>query len=251
MAVWLVAAALFLLLSLGIVFQPTDIPLPFAALRRLPGMGQFRTPYRFVIPATVGLSLAVGAAATYWRARLRPSPAQIGVVLGLFIALAVVDSRSVAPFALQRYPEARIYEEIGAREGDFLVLQVPVGLRSGTQRFGNGDPLQYYQTVYEKRAINAMVARIPRRWFDTYQRSPAFRFLGGEAIGEMEPVERDLNERLQAFNVGFIVVHRTMLPTERLQAIEALLDQQPGLALVREPPTIRLYETSLLAPKGN
>ena len=55
----------------------------------LPGLAQFRTPYRFQIPAAIGLAVLVGIVASVWFERLRKRPAQI--LLAGLTALAMAD----------------------------------------------------------------------------------------------------------------------------------------------------------------
>src|SRR5262245_64478239 len=59
-SVWLVGGLMFLLLALGPYLQPTDLPLPFAALSAWPPLAQFRTPYRMAMPAALGLAVVLG-----------------------------------------------------------------------------------------------------------------------------------------------------------------------------------------------
>ena len=47
------------------------------------------------------------------------------------------------PFALQVYPVYSVYEQIARETGDFAILEVPVGVRSGFTRFGNGGGGKY------------------------------------------------------------------------------------------------------------
>ncbi len=57
---WLVSAIAFLILALGPYLQPWEIPLPFAAFKLLPILGQFRTPARLTIPALIGFEVVAG-----------------------------------------------------------------------------------------------------------------------------------------------------------------------------------------------
>jgi len=244
---WLVGGICFLVLTLGIELQPTSVPLPYAALRKLPGVAQFRTPYRFTIPATLGLALAVGGAWSYWQARWW-SKRWWSLLAVLLVGLLLIDSRAVGQFGLQPYPVEPIYHLIGEQEGDFTVLEVPLGVRSGSQKFGHGEPLQFYQTIHQKRMINGMVARVPASFFDYYRDSPAFRILAGEPVPDDAHADADLERRLDALNVGYVIVHPNRLTPAEQEPIEALLERQPGLTLVEAAPTIRVYRTENAHP---
>src|SRR5262249_10111651 len=55
--VWAIGAWAFLILTMGPVIHGTRIPLPFALVRHLPGMSQFRMPYRFQMAAVLGAAI--------------------------------------------------------------------------------------------------------------------------------------------------------------------------------------------------
>lgn len=243
---WLTGAVCFLVLSLGIALQPTGVPLPFALLRKVPGLAQFRTPYRFTIPATLGLALAAAGAWSYWRSRFSAASwnRRWLVLTAVFLGLLVLDSRAVAPFVPQSYPVAPIYRQISRQPGDFTVLEVPLGVRSGTDVLGYGDFLQYYQTVHQKRTVNGMVARVPRVYFETYRRWPSFLILAGQPVPDGVDVNADLSRRLQSLRVGYVIVHPEMLEEPALARIEALLARQPGLTPVGESSELRVYRVT-------
>lgn len=237
---WLAGGLVFLVLSLGIVLQPTALPLPFAALRTLPGMAQFRTPYRFTIPATLGLAVAAAGGWAYWQDRLVPARWRSAATLVL-IGLVLIDSRSIAPFALQRYPDVDVYSRLAGRPGDFTILEVPVGVRSGTDVFGAGDFLQFYQTIHGKPMINGMVARVPRRVFDYYRSSPSLRLLAGESVAVEPSVRREFADRLNELDVGYVIVHPGMLEPVALARVEALLAGEPTLTRTEATPGVWVY----------
>ena len=241
---WLVGAVVFLLLSLGVVLQPTELPLPFAFLRELPGLGQFRTPYRFAIPASLGLALATGVTlAEWWDGPfvriLRRSFALMVMVM------AVIDALIVSPFAAQQPASVGAYSQIAASSHEGLVLEVPLGVRSGTDQFGQGETLQFYQMVHGRPIINAMIARVPRKVFDYYRASPALRLLTGEPVDVSDDeVDRDFAKQLNTLGAAFVVVHFDMLTGESRTRILAALDRQPALELVDETGSVRLYEVA-------
>lgn len=240
-AFWLAGGLVFLVLTLGIVLQPTQIPLPFAALRALPGMAQFRTPYRFNVPAVLGLALAADDALAYWQARLVPArwhPALTVCLLGLIL----LDSRAVAPFAVQTYPDQSVYHRIADEPGDFTVLEIPVGVRSGIDIFGHGDNLQFYQTIHGKRMINGMIARVPRHIFEYYRGWPALQLLAGEPVSDGVDVDANFTELMRGFRVGYVVVHPSLLEPPALERIDRLLTRQPELKLVEKTATVRVYQ---------
>jgi hypothetical protein len=227
----IVCAMVGISLTLGPVLPGTQIPMPFALLRRLPGLAMFRTPYRFQILAALGMALALAVALAHWlaRASARPRLAQ-GIVGGLMLVVFAdgVVHRTLSGFVTHPVHVEPIYERIAEMPGDFLLLEVPFGVRSGSDGIGQGDDLMLYQTVHHKRMINGYLSRIPLAAYDLYRRSPAFMFLANEKAPPGD-VAADLDLRLRTLQVGFILVHPERLDRERFDAIVALLGRRTDL----------------------
>jgi hypothetical protein len=227
-----------LCLTFGPVAHGTRIPLPFAALQRAPGFGQFRAPYRFQIPAALGMALALAAALTALLRRLEEREAHSRTagrrLLGAALLLILGDAgahRAVRGFATHEIADEPIYHRIAATAGDFLVLEVPFGVRSGTDVVGRGDDLMLYQTVHAKRMLNGYLTRIPLAALDYYRRSPALLFLGNEPYA-LADLAADFESKLADLNVGFIVVHPDILEPDRLRAVLAFLRERRDLVPV-------------------
>jgi hypothetical protein len=220
--VWLVGGGVCLLLALGPSLQPTELPLPFAALGVWPPLAQFRTPSRLAMPAVFGLSVVLGLAVAPVLRRVTPLVASLAV--GLLIAGRLVFALAHDPFGVQTYPTYSVYERLAAEPGRFTLLEVPFGVRSGLARIGDGgEVLEYYQHVHGKPVINGMIARLPTLVFDAYGAHPALRLLSGEDVSASA---EDLDEVLRWAEVRYVVVHRGLLTEAQLRRIEGLLDQQ-------------------------
>jgi hypothetical protein len=193
LVVWWLGAALFLVLSLGPAAEV------FALLQHLPGFTQFRTPYRFQIPAAVGLVVMAG---------LMVSRAPRRTIAAVLLAAAVdlIAFRAVHGMSLQTMPAEPVYAQIAADPADRLVLEVPVGVRTGTDRIGPGEVFTFYQPLHRKRLINGLLARGPLDALDYYRRSPALMLLAHEPPPPGD-VDADLRRQLKALNVGYIVIH--------------------------------------------
>ena len=239
---WIVLAACFVVLSLGVVLRPTSLPLPFALLRMLPGGEQFRTPYRFAVPASVALAVAGGVASAAALASITAVRVR-WLALAAMVAAAAVDVASTQPFRAQEYAELDVYRRIADQAGSETVLEVPFGVRSGTEQIGDHETLQYYQMVHAKPGVNAMIARVPRRVFEAYAASPSLRLLADQPLAEPAPagLEAELDSRLAWLGVRWVVVHLDLLTRHR-EAILRLLDANPTLSLVDERQHVRLYE---------
>jgi hypothetical protein len=236
-SVWLVGGLMFLLLALGPYLQPTDLPLPFAALSAWPPLAQFRTPYRMAMPAALGLAVVLGVVLARvlgrWPASIRTTVCAALVLARLSLAVAF------QPLATQTYPSYAMYDRLAAEPGPATLIEVPFGVRSGLERIGNGgEVLEYYQHVHGLRLLNGMVARLPAGVFDGYRAHPALLVLSGEPSSASTS---DLRELLTWTDARYVLVHRAMLSAEQLGRVEALLQplaieaQEADLVLYRAP----------------
>jgi len=239
-SIWLIGALVFEVLALGPFLQPTDVPLPFAALSVWPPLSQFRTPYRLVMPAALGLSVVLGM--------VLAANARVSSRMSVAIALTLIAARAAAavafePFPTQTYPSYAMYERIKQEPGSFTLLEVPFGVRSGLERIGDGgEVLEFYQHIHGKPLLNGMIARLPGHVFAEYRAHPSLRVLSGEAVPA--PLA-DLQDVLGWTDVRYILVHKNMLTAEHQQRIEALIIQtatldttEADLALYRVTPLV-------------
>jgi hypothetical protein len=252
----ILCSLIFLSLTLGPVLSGTTIPMPFAGLRLLPGFSQFRTPYRFQIPAAVGMTLCLGVVLSHilssiQERRLGRASLASWVVGGLAV-LVVVDTvihRTVSGFQTQTFRDEPIYRTIGDTPGDFLVLEVPFGVRSGTDVLGRGDDLTYYQPVHKKRMINVLLTRIPLASLEHYRRSPALMFLGNEPYSTTQEVADDFAKIVESLRVGFVVVHPERLDADRFDEISRFLQARPELQPVATGTTTLAFRVHSMAAR--
>jgi hypothetical protein len=239
---WLLAALFFYLLSLGPFLQPTRLPLPFAAFSLWPPLAQFRTPYRLTAPAVIGLGMVAAFVLAHLLPRLRSRPLLVAIVLvavGGRLLFAVVHD----PLIVQVYPSYPIYEEIAAEAGDFALLEVPFGVRSGLDAIGEGgEVLQYYQAVHGKRLLNGMIARLDPAVFEFYRQRPSLMLLSGAVVEEDElAIARDFAEVLQWSNSRYVLVHGRLLTPEQRERITAFLGRQPQLEYIGQEDELVIY----------
>ena len=244
--VWLAGGLFFSILVLGAYLRPTTIPLPFLALRGLPGLDQFRTPYRFAVPASLGLAIAGARVLDLVFGRLQRAWLR-RAALALAVVCVFVDARIQTwppqPFPGQRYPTPAVYEAIAADPHDGLVLEVPVGFRSGIERFGpdHADVLVYHQIVHGKRLINGMVARLPSSVFAYYRSSTALRVLAGEPLPLNQAVRDDFGARIADLDVRWIVVHRDLIDAATAARVGALIEGRSDFAPMARTATLAAW----------
>jgi hypothetical protein len=221
---WLVGSVLFLSLSLGPVVSGTRVWLPFSLLQEVPGFAQFRTPYRFQIPAAIGLAVLAGILVERWFEMVREKRRRL-VLLGV-VVLAIGDlvaHRVVYGFELRSMPREAVYEEIANDDRNRLVLEVPFGIRTGTDLIGPGEFLNFYQPIHKKRLINGFIARGPLEALAYYRSSPALMYLAHETPPAGD-VSADLRRKLAELAVGYVVIHPDLMDAGWLQRTLDLFD---------------------------
>ncbi len=236
---WALGAVFFYLLTFGPVLAGTHLPMPFALVRHLPGLENFRTPYRFRMPAVFGAIVALGLVLRAATARLGPrARAAVVAALGLVALADAARLKWQRPFLLREMPPQPVYAEIGRDPEPSVLLEVPVGVRNGTDRIGiDGEILTYYQPIHGKRLVNGFVARSPLAAIDYYRRSPAFMYLAGE-LPPPGDVTADLRQKVEELGVGYIVVHPDMMKPERVAPTLRLLSALPGLTPIAAGPEL-------------
>ncbi len=238
LAPWIIGSLAFLILSFGPVIMGTQIPLPFSLMRRIPGLEQFRTPYRFQIPVAIGLTVAGAMVLSSWLARLRPRTSRLLLASLMVVAAAdLLAHRLINGFRTQTMPAQDVYSVIARDTRDCVVLEVPVGVRTGTDRIGPGEALTFYQPVHRKRLINGSTSRMPLAVLEFYRSSPALMLLAGERPPDGDP-STDLRRLIAQVGIGYVVVHPGMVPGQRLQEILDLVSGMPGLQRLATAPDV-------------
>lgn len=134
------------------------------------------------------------------------APRRAIAVIMIAAAVDLIAYRAARGVALQTMPGEPIYAQIAVDPTDRLVLEIPFGVRTGTDRIGPGEIFTFYQPQHRKRLINGFVARGPLEALDYYRRSPALMLLAGEPLPPGD-VDADLRTQLRTLNVGYVVIH--------------------------------------------
>lgn len=239
---WFIGAIIILILALGPYLQvgSSRIPLPFAILSLWPPLSNFRTPYRLAMPALIGLGMVAVFLLAYVLPRIQPQRWVILVVtlaVSGRLAFAVVHD----VFRVQTYPEYAFYEQLADEPGDFAILEVPFGVRSGLDRIGQGgEILQYYQHLHGKDLLNGMIARLPASVFEFYREHPSLLFLAGE-VASSDGLDADFAEVLDWAAARYVLVHNDLLSQEDQIVIKNFLDRQLQLVYVGQEKDLLIY----------
>lgn len=225
--VWVVIVGGVLALGPFVSFRQEyiPIPLPFLAVRLVPGLNSLRVPGRFVVVGLLGLVVLACLALTEVLARL---PDRRRVVIGGFALVMAVDlwptdlvtRSSAAPVP---------YAAIAAHPGNGAVLEVPLQWSTGEQVIGyaggNVSIFMAYGAVHRRALVNGSVSRYPDDRLARLLAVPVYRqllALQGEP-GVTDPATFDAQD-LAALGIGYVVYHRDI-------PIRPVLDHIRGLDL--------------------
>jgi len=239
---WFIGAVVFAVLALGPFLRPTQFVLPFAGFSFFPALRQFRTPYRLIMPAQIGLMIAAGYALAFWLPRVG-SRFLRWLLCGTIVVAHLLQASAVQPFRTQTYPDYEFYRRVALEPHDFTLLEVPFGIRSGLERIGHGgEVLQYYQHAHGKRLLNGSMARVPSRIFQFYRTQPALMFLSGEAVEVSRPeLERNFAEVLEWSNSRYVLLHRELMTGNEYVRVTSFLNQQTQLKQVGQENDMIIY----------
>ncbi|MCC7354245.1 MAG: hypothetical protein IT330_10850 [Anaerolineae bacterium] len=211
-AAWGWSAFLFVIFSLGPLLQingrnrfnldglEVTVPLPFILLHYLPIVRANRAPNRFSVVLMLALAVLAGYGVYYLLTR-RFSRAQRFMVPGLsvFLAAAVLFEHGAWPPPLTDARMPRIYQQIAQEEGDFAILQLPLGWRNSFGTLGAEDTrVQYYQTVHGRPMLGGNISRNPPIKMDYFAHLPLFQALTAVEMYREPDAATDAAARAQA-----------------------------------------------------
>ncbi len=186
---WMLSAALFLLLALGpslrIAGYDTGLPGPFRILQVLPFFKGNRYPSRFSVMLLLSVAplVAFGAQALLaklaaaWQRRhdARAVRRRLGAAAALLAGLLLFENLSIPlPTADMRIPA--IYDVLAAEPAGGAVLDLPLGWRNGFSVFGKQDVIimsqQWWQTRHGQPILGGNTSRNPEHKFRYFLEAP-------------------------------------------------------------------------------
>ncbi len=250
---WLGIALLCFVLALGpyLDLGATRIPLPYTLVHSLLG-NQYRTPMRFATPGVLALAMLVALTLDRALSDLSGVRCQVsgvkrrvsGVITAVLSLLFILDYRLLQPFPTTHMPNYQAYHAIAAEPGNFTLLEIPIGVRTGFAIVGRGEYLQYYQSVHQKPIPSGYLSRLPNEITNFFFFDP---LVGALTLSQPLPPEVDarLGQLIRDWNVGYVILHRDMLEPGRVKAFGDLLDRQPALERIGEEGPLVIYRTRL------
>jgi hypothetical protein len=231
LGLWVALAVVFLLFALGpylhvggeyATWNGHRIPLPFLAFfQAFPLFSRISHPFRFVVPATLGLGMmaGLGAQALSRRWPTLPRPAIAGI-LGLMV-LSEVTLASPAVWPLPRCDAQIPSAYAGLSQGAVLDLPITVpNLERAVYTWyqtGHGQPVPYglnepVPTTLAGNPLTDLMVRIESAYVLSLPRQ----------LPELELVSGA--RRLQAEGYGTVVVHEQLYLTPKLEMVSAVLE---------------------------
>jgi hypothetical protein len=235
---WAWGAVIFAILTLGPLLQikgrflfpldnllreqgiPQDVtfPLPYALLHYIPFVKANRAPNRFSVVLSLALAVLL-AYGIWWLLRrlsiTRHTP--VALLCGAVLLAGTMYDQVSVPLPLTDARVPAPYTAIAAEEGDFAILQLPLGWRNsfGT-RGAERTQLQYYQSAHHKRMLAGNTSRSPAFKFDYFTRIPLIRALTEtelyQTIDEetMQRAHAQAGELMALYDIRYFVVHDTI-----------------------------------------
>ena len=269
---WLIVGLGCFVLALGpyVDIGGARIELPYALVHRLLG-NQYRTPMRFMTPAVLAFTLVVcltlDRSVFHWKRLIDQIQAQLArmdrlmvlspdynprlldhmqaehiLVAGL-ILLFIWDYNLMRPFPITIMPDYQAYRTIAQTPGDFAVLEVPIGVRTGFAMVGRGEYLQYYAPVHQHPIFSGYLSRLPNEVLDYYYSDPLLGALTlSHGLPPQAEVDTQLRQLIQDENIGYVVLHRDLLEPGRVKSFGDLLNRQPLLEKVGEEGPLVIYK---------
>lgn len=216
--------------------------LPAALASYLPGMNLVRSATRYSCLAMLGAGVLVAAWIGWIQQQRGRRVAGAAASAALIVACLEFLPRPVTffPFSTWLSP---VNLTIREDPREISVLNIPVDFRDPR---GGGDLYEYAQTVHHKPIIGGYVSREPESVFAPLNESPFLQALQQREYDKDPRLllgdagRADLDASLMRLGVGYVLVHRQLLPGDEWQRVIEWLT--PGLGSpIHEDRWVRAY----------
>jgi hypothetical protein len=231
LGLWIALAAVFLLFALGpylhvggeyLTWKGRRIPLPFLAFfEAFPLFSRISHPFRFVVPATLGLGMlaGLGAQALSRRWPLLPRPAIAGVLGALILAEVTLASPAIWPLPRcdARIPSAYAEVPQGA------ILDLPITVPNLERAV-----YTWYQTEHGQPVPYGLNEPVPDSLSDNPLTQLMVRIESAYVLS-LPPLLPELElvagaRLLRAQGYRSVVVHETLYLSPKLEMVSAVLE---------------------------
>jgi hypothetical protein len=164
---WSLVFGFFAVMSLGPELNAFGlslaVPLPFKLLQLLPFVGERREPARMIIVGALALGVLASIGVSVVAKKYAHSFRHAGPLIACMALAVICFEYWNAPVSLASYQVPAIYAQIGQEDGQFSVLDLPLGRATGNSH--TGDPAgaamsDYAQVLDGKPSIGGYLSRV-------------------------------------------------------------------------------------------
>jgi hypothetical protein len=232
----------------------TRIPLPYSLVHVLLG-NQYRTPMRFATPGVLAWTMLMALTLDHFfiwlQSRITHHVSRL-THYSLLITLSTVfilDYHLLQPFPITQMPDYEIYQAIRSTPGDFTVLELPIGVRTGFAVVGRGEYLQYYAPIHQHPIPSGYLSRLPNEITNYFYFDPLVGALTlSQGLPPQSQVDAALTQLIGEWHIGYVILHRDMLEPGRVKSFGDLLNRQPALEKIDEEGPLVIYRARGIAP---
>lgn len=226
-----------------------SVSLPFRVYDNIPIIGLRSVPARMIVFGTLALSVLAGMGLDGLMSRLSWVRRATGPLVAILALALVILEYWNPPVSLAHFSAPMIYEEIQGEQGDFAVLDLPLGRATGIIQRGDvvGAAIaEYGQTIHGKPVVGGYISRAKDKDVLWLEQVPGLKYLGCSLCPGL-PDADDRNPALvrAVFNglrIKYVIVHKVDLEGRPMSyeldgtaaAVQEYLETVVGLTKVTE-----------------
>jgi hypothetical protein len=252
---WILLSIFFWIFTLGPTLFVAGKPylqglLPWRIFTMIPVLNIIRGPTRFACFITLGTGMLLAAGIALLKEKYNPRVYKTATIL---ITILIIIEFLPLPTSLTANNVflSRFYRDLQNDQRNFSILNIPTDFTGAT---GGGDIYVYTQTIHQKPIIGGHVSREPEYALKTLHES-AFLQAVAHQMDKGDPQSpsdsdgiSDMPETLRRLNVGYVIVHKSLLAENEFRRVVMLLEQGMG-PHVFEDQWIRVYSALQIAGK--
>jgi hypothetical protein len=217
---WALALLVFTLLSL----EPM-IPVRFGEYWRVPWatpvVALFRHPFRFNILISFCLSILVACDLSSLLQGVRSFIGQRKAKVSLtgLLVMLILFEYLVLPFPTTHPENSPFYYDLGEREDDFAIAEIPIGRQA--DKFS-----MYYQVVHQKRIVGGVVSRTPAGVYSYIKNNSLLEAAWHQSPTSLSPQDAEMAFRhLEEDNIRYVILKKYLMEDSTLNDWRALLSE--------------------------
>ncbi len=208
------------------------VPFFFSTIVKLPFLGLIDCPQRYVIGVQFVLSILTGLTFAAFASYKLPK-----LVIGIISLIIFIEYMNFnLPSSTIQTPQA--YKTLASINSSKTVLELPSGIADSKKAFGYDWSLEglllkqmYWQTIHKKPRIGGYTSRLDRTTYEYFKNekviSSLFQMTSLDGYWNGEPItHKDINEFVDKFNLGFIVLSPNDRQTMFSYVVESLFSQR-------------------------